>query len=177
MELNEYLTPEFIADAEENIDEQLEAKAEEDSKRTVEIYDDFIHYDNGHRVLRIPQPTLGFLKLYHERREYFWDDELGIGRLLVALRRQKEGRGQYVRALRCGEEIPDEEADSAMSDVHPQDVPDYYHMLKTCEGWAAKEAEKKTAKLVWGEDAENIKSALAEALHNLSSLPGTQSTS
>lgn len=173
------VTPAFIAEARRNIDEQETRQAGEDDdnrKRAVEIYDDFCECDNGQRVLRMPQPTLGMLMLYRERREYFWDDEYGVGRLLVALRRQKEGRGKYIRGLRMGGEIPDAEADAAMADVYAEDVVDYYAMMRAAEKFGDEETEKKTAKLAWGKEGEVLLSVLREASLNLSNLRATPST-
>jgi hypothetical protein len=171
------ITPEFLAEARENIEEQEARRDVDDSKRVMEIYNDFCTCTVGSRVLRIPQPTLGFLYLYHERQEYFWDDERGVGRLLVALKRQMEGRGQYIRALRCGELIPDEEADEAMHGVRAEDVGVYFGMVNAAEEYGRKETKKKMAKILWGDEAESIESALQEATRSLSNLQGTQLTS
>jgi len=144
-------------------------------KRIVEIYDDFCCCDTGRRVIRIPQPTLAFLMLYNEQREYFWDDGHGLGRLLAALRRQKEGRGEYIRGLRIGEKIPDEEADAAMSGVYAEDKVDYYAMVHAADKLGKDETKKKMAKLFWGK-MDDMPSALTALLLNLSSLPDIPST-
>ena len=146
-----------------------EAEADRDRRRQVEIYDDCIHVDTGRRTFLIPQPTLGFSILYRERREYFEDDEHGLGRLLVGLRRMKEPG--YVRALRIGTDIPDEEAAEAIKNVHLEDKVDYYLALERFMEWAEDETEKKTAKLL--ELRTGLGSDLMARLLNLSNLQDT----
>ena len=150
----------------------IEAEAEQDRRRRVEIYDDFCHVETDVRVLHIPQPTLGFLMLYRERRSYFEDDEHGLGRLLVALRRMKEPG--YVRALRAGGDIPDEEADDAFRKVHGEDKLEYYIAVEAAAKRAAEETEKKTRKLL--ELRTGLPSDLMDRLHSSLNLPGTTST-
>jgi hypothetical protein len=147
----------------------IEAEAERERHRKVEIYDDFCHVDTGRRVLTIPQPTLGFLMLYRERRSYFEDDEHGLGRLLVGLRRQKEPG--FVRALRMGEDIPDEEADEAMRGVYGEDKVEYYLAVEGAARWADGETEKKTPKLL--SQRMGIDLVHTELLLRLSNSPDT----
>lgn len=153
--IDEIITPEFIAEARRNIDAQeavqaanTEAEAARNRERKVEIYDDFCHVETKLRTLRIPQPTMGFAMLYRERRSYFEDDEHGLGRLLVALRRMKEPG--YVRALRMGDSIPDEEAEEAVlaKDIYIEDKLEYYLAIEGAIEYGEDEAEKKTMKLL-----------------------------
>jgi len=125
-----------------------EAEAERNRRRKVEIYDDFCHIETDIRTLHIPQPTLGFLRLYHERRSYFEDDEHGLGRLMVALTRMKEPG--YVRALRAGSNIPDDEADEVLNTfgVFSEDRAEYYLAIEAAAQRGADETEKKTMKLL-----------------------------
>ena len=149
-----------------------EAEAVRNRERKVEIYDDFCHVETKLRTLRIPQPTMGFAMLYRERRGYFEDDEHGLGRLLVALKRMKEPG--YVRALRMGDLIPDEEADEAMEGIYIEDKLEYYLMIEEAMKWGEDEAEKKTMKLL--ELRMGLGSGFMErSLKSLSS-PGTPST-
>lgn len=175
----ELITAEELDESLAFIDEQLEAEgvnieaeADEARRRKVEIYDDFCQVDTGQRTFVIPQPTLGFLMLYRERRSYFEDDEHGLGRLLVALRREKEPG--YIRALRMGEVIPDDEAEEAMREVYPQDKVNYYLAVERFMEWAEAETEKKTAELL--SKRMGIDSAHTELLLKLSSSLATPST-
>jgi len=169
-------TPEEIEQTLARIDArrggETEAEAERNRRRKVEIYDDFCHVTTKLRTLHIPQPTLGFLMLYHERRSYFEDDDHGLGRLMVALRRMKEPG--YVRALRMNEVIPDDEAEEAMRGVYSEDRAEYYLVIERMAKYGEDETEKKTAKLLalrMGLDSD-----LLEHLRSLSSLPGIPST-
>ncbi len=146
--------------------ENKEAEADESRRRKVEIYDDFCHIETELRTLHIPQPTMGFALLYRERRSYFEDDEHGLGRLLVALRRMKEPG--YVRALRMGGDIPDEEADEAIKDIYIEDKVEYYLMIEKAMEWGEDEAEKKTVKLL--ERRMGLGSGCMEPLLKLSKL-------
>jgi len=180
--VKEIISPEELAESLAWIDAQheakginIEAEADRDRQRKLEIYDDFCRVDTGLRTLSIPQPTLLFLILYQEKRSYFEDDEHGVGRLLVALRREKEPG--YIRALRMGEVIPDDEADEAMRGVYPQDKADYYLAVEQFMKWADAETEKKTAKLL--SQRMGIDSAHTELLLKLSSslaIPSTKSS-
>lgn len=177
----ELISPEELAERLAWIDKRheaeginIEAEADRDRRRKVEIYDDFCQVDTGRRTFVIPQPTLWFLILYQERRSYFEDDEHGVGRLLVALRREKEPG--YIRALRMGATIPDDEADEAMREVYPQDKADYYLAVEQFMNWADAETEKKTAKLL--SQRMGVDSAHTELLLKLSSslaIPSTKS--
>jgi hypothetical protein len=170
------LTPDELADSLEFIDGLLEenginieAEAERERQRKLEIYDDFLHVETESRTLHIPQPTLGFLMLYQERRRYFEDDEHGLGRLLIALRRMKEPG--YIRALRAGADIPPEESQDALKDAYPENKVDYYLAIESAAKWGDSESEKKTRKLLaqrTGLDFEQM-----ERLHSLLSSPDT----
>lgn len=167
------LTQEEREAALKRIDAQLgenkEAEADESRRRKVEIYDDMVHIETELRTLHIPQPTMGFALLYRERRSYFEDDEHGLGRLLVALRRMKEPG--YVRALRMGVDIPDEEADETMNGVGTfiEDKVEYYLAIETAIEWGEDEAEKKTVKLL--ERRMGLDSGCMAPLLRLSKLP------
>ena len=154
-----------------------EAEAARNRERKVEIYDDLCHIETELRTLHIAQPTMGFALLYRERRGYFEDDEHGFGRLLVALKRMKEPG--YVRALRMGDLIPDEEADEAMlsKDVYIEDKLEYYLMVEGAIEYGEDETEKKTMKLL--EKRMGLSSGSMErSLKSLNSLaiPSTNSS-
>ena len=149
-----------------------EAEAERNRKRKVEIYDDFCHVPTDIRTLHIPQPTLGFLMLYGERRSYFEDDEHGLGRLMAALTRQKEPG--YIPALRMGGDVPNDEADEAMKGVYGEDRAEYYLAIEAAAQRSADETEKKTMKLL--ELRMGLDSGLMERLLKSSSLPDTPLT-
>jgi len=170
MSLEEILTPEFIAEANENIDRQMAtndaATDARDRERKLRIYDDFLHYETAARVLHIPQPTLGFLMLYQERRSYFEDDEHGLGRLLVTLRRMKEPG--YIQALRAGADFDDEEAMQAQNNAYLEDKPEYYRAIEAAAKWSEEEAEKKTVMLL--EERAGLASGFMARLLSLSNL-------
>jgi hypothetical protein len=151
--------------------ENKETEADESRRRKVEIYDDLVHIETKLRTLHILQPTMGFALLYRERRGYFEDDEHGFGRLLVALKRMKEPG--YVRALRMGDLIPDEEADEAMlsKDIYIEDKLEYYLAIETAMEWGEDEAEKKTMKLL--ELRMGLDSGYMERSLKLSNSPDT----
>lgn len=148
-----------------------EADAERERIRKVDIYDDLIHVTTDVRVLHIPQPTLGFIMLYQERRAYFEDDEHGLGRLLVALRRMEDPG--FVRGLRMGRGIPDDAADEELNrqGVYGEDVAEYYIAIEGAIKYANEETEKKTKKLL--AQRAGLDSDLMERLLSLSNLPGT----
>ena len=174
------LTPEELEESLAFIDGKLDAKAQNeeaeaarDRKRKVEIYDDFCHIETDIRTLHIPQPTLGFLMLYRERRSYFEDDEHGLGRLMATLMHMKEPG--YVRALRAGGDVPNDEADEAMKGVYAEDKAEYYLAIEAAARRGAEETEKKTAKLL--ELRMGLFSGLMGRLLKSSSLADTPSTS
>jgi len=168
------LTPEELEESLAFIDSKLDAKAQNeeaeaarDRKRKVEIYDDMCHIETELRTLHIPQPTMGFALLYRERRSYFEDDGHGLGRLLVGLRRMKEPG--YIRALRMGELIPDEEAEDAQRSAYVEDKVEYYLAVEAAIEYGENEAEKKTMKLL--EQRMGLGSGFMARLLKSSNLP------
>ena len=113
----------------------------------IEIANDQCYCYTDRGTVAIPQPTLGFLLVYQERESYFRDPELGVGRILVALKHQQTPG--YSRAIKNGGEIPDEEARAAQADAHPdRDV--YYAMIHRAFNYGAEECERKL-KLLYAE--------------------------
>ncbi len=138
--------PEFIAEARAHVDELHAKAAVNDDKKRLDIYDDFTRKDIDGRVISIPQPTLGFLLLYGERKRYFWDGKLGLGRLLVVLNRMREGGGDYIRRLRAGGLIPDGEARKALKGIKAVDAPHYFALVHAAEIYGDEEKQKADGK-------------------------------
>ena len=113
---------------------------------TPEIYNDCVHFETEQDAFSIPEPTLLFFKLYQERRSYIDDPDHGLGRLLTILKRQKEPG--YIRALRTGTDIPDDEASEAMKGINPEDRDYYYYAIAYTIKWANEITEKKTEELL-----------------------------
>ncbi len=107
-----------------------------------EIYNDCVHFETDHETVSIPQPTLLFFKLYRDRRGYIDDPDHGLGRLLTILKRQKEPG--YLRALRAGTDIPDEEAAEASKGINPEDRDYYYYAVKYALRYGNRITEEKT---------------------------------
>lgn len=121
--IDKILTPEFLAEAAANI-EHIEARQKEDKAKVQgDIYDDFLTREYEGRALILPAPTLGFLLLYRERHDYFWDNRHGFGRFLWALIHKES-----VRELRAGAEIP-KESDDLVKGIPAGDVAQYYNMV------------------------------------------------
>ncbi len=135
-----------IEDRADEVGVNKAAELDDDRRRKVRIYDEILHITTERRTLLIPQPTLGTYMLLSERRNFFDDDEHGLGRLLVTLTRQKEPG--FIRALRMGGTIDDTEADDAMRGVYAEDKLDYFLGIERVKEWADEISEKKTVELL-----------------------------
>jgi len=120
------------------------AEGEESEHRLeVEIYDEYVTTvaASGRRIT-IPKPTQGMLQLYDARREYF-EDRLGLGRLLWMLERQRAENYAVIRRIRSGEDIPEAEAAAYLDDIAPEDVGDYYVTFWGAAKYGDEETKKK----------------------------------
>ncbi len=112
----------------------------------IEIHDDRVYIDGKHRSYSIPEPTLAFFRLYKERRGYFDDEAHGLGRLLAALKRQLEPG--YIRALRAGKNIPNEEAQEEAEGTYAAEFAECHYAILYVAAWANKINEEKAKKLL-----------------------------
>lgn len=152
-QVDQILTDEELAESLKRIEDRSDAagvnkaaELDDDRRRKVRIYDEMLHITTERRTLLIPQPTLGSYMLLSERRNFFDDDEHGLGRLMVVLTRQKEPG--FIRALRMGGTVDDAEADKAMVGVYIEDKLDYFLAIERVKEWADEISEKKTVELL-----------------------------